>query len=151
IVDYINANPRCTRRKLMEVLAPGPTVLPVADGEAGTGDGPKAVPQPEPTVEQTAVVADLHWLIHQGHVIEFANGTLETAKKPLPRPPKPEVKRPAPSPGQTTETPALELAVDAPGSGDASPPATESTAAEPGGPAEQVPPGEPASAAPAPV
>src|SRR5207253_3933462 len=94
IVDYINANPRCTRRKLMEVLAPGPTVLPVADGEAGTGDGPKAVPQPEPTVEQTAVVADLHWLIHQGHVIEFANGTLETAKKPLPKPPRPEPKKP---------------------------------------------------------
>jgi hypothetical protein len=39
--------------------------------------------------------ADLHWLIHQGHVIEFANGTLETAKKPLPRPPKPEPKQPA--------------------------------------------------------
>jgi hypothetical protein len=32
----------------------------------------------------------LHWLIHQGHVIEFANGILETAKKPAPRPPKPE-------------------------------------------------------------
>jgi hypothetical protein len=37
----------------------------------------------------TAIVADLHWLVHQGHVIEFANGALETAKKPLPRPPKP--------------------------------------------------------------
>ena len=36
------------------------------------------------------MIADLHWLIHQGHVIEFANGTLETAKKPAPRPPKPE-------------------------------------------------------------
>jgi hypothetical protein len=35
-----------------------------------------------------AVLTDLHWLIHQGHVIEFANGTLETAKKPLPRPPQ---------------------------------------------------------------
>jgi hypothetical protein len=36
-----------------------------------------------------AVMTDLHWLIHQGHVIEFANGILETAKKPLPKPPKP--------------------------------------------------------------
>jgi hypothetical protein len=35
-------------------------------------------------------VSDLHWLVHQGHVIEFANGILETAKKPAPRPPKPE-------------------------------------------------------------
>jgi hypothetical protein len=32
----------------------------------------------------------LHWLIHEGHVIEFANGVLETAKKPLPKPPRPE-------------------------------------------------------------
>jgi hypothetical protein len=39
----------------------------------------------------------LHWLIHQGHVIEFANGILETAKKPLPKPePKPAAKPAAP-------------------------------------------------------
>ena len=48
----------------------------------------------EPTPEQTAIIADLHWLVHQGHVIEFADGRLETAKKPAPRPPKPE-KKPA--------------------------------------------------------
>ena len=33
------------------------------------------------------------FLIHQGHVIEFANGMLETAKKPLPKPPP----KPAPA------------------------------------------------------
>jgi len=61
---------------------------------------PEAAAQAEsgPTPEQTAVIADLHWLIHQGHVIEFANGVLETAKKPLPKPPKPE---PKPKPGET--------------------------------------------------
>ncbi|MGN6384633.1 MAG: hypothetical protein ACTHMT_00195, partial [Verrucomicrobiota bacterium] len=37
-----------------------------------------------------ALNADLHWLVHQGHVIEFANGILETAKKPAPRPAKPQ-------------------------------------------------------------
>jgi hypothetical protein len=46
----------------------------------------------EPTPEQTAVIADLHWLIHEGHVIEFANGRIETAKKPIPKPPKPTAK-----------------------------------------------------------
>src|SRR6185503_17325544 len=46
----------------------------------------------EPTQEQTAVIADLHWLIHQGHVIEFANGRIETAKKPIPKPPRPAPK-----------------------------------------------------------
>jgi hypothetical protein len=47
---------------------------------------------PAPTLEQTAIIADLHWLVHQGHVLEFANGRIETARKPNPRPPKPETK-----------------------------------------------------------
>src|SRR5689334_5098313 len=75
IVDYINANPKCSRRQLVETLAPSPSVvaLPVTPGEV-----PAAAPAPsnEPTAEQTVVISDLHWLIHQGHVIEFANGTL---------------------------------------------------------------------------
>ena len=90
IVDFINASPKCTRRQLIVGLAPtpapGPAAVPV---EAAT---PAPVEPSGPTPEQTAVIADLHWLVHQGHVIEFANGVLETAKKPLPKPPKPEPK-----------------------------------------------------------
>jgi len=99
IVDYINANPKSTRRKLVEALAPSPLASPqpVAEpAEAQTAPPPQNV---EPTAEQNALNADLHWLIHQGHVIEFANGTLETAKKPVPRPPKPEAK-PVPQPAE---------------------------------------------------
>jgi hypothetical protein len=91
IVDYINTHPKTTRRKLMEALAPAPaapTTIPVAPVEGV----PAAAEPAGPTPEQTAVIADLHWLIHQGHVIEFANGVVETAKKPLPKPPKPERK-----------------------------------------------------------
>jgi len=55
---------------------------------------PEGQPAAEPTPEQNAIISDLHWLVHQGHVIEFADGRLETAKKPAPRPPKPE-KKPA--------------------------------------------------------
>jgi hypothetical protein len=73
IVDFINAHPKSTRRQLLDALAPAP---------------------PQPTPVQTAIIADLHWLVHQGHVIEFANGVLETAKKPVLRPPKPEPKSP---------------------------------------------------------
>ena len=51
--------------------------------------------------EETAIITDLHWLIHQGHVIEFSNGKMETAKKPAPRPEKAEKKstpeKPTPS------------------------------------------------------
>jgi len=40
------------------------------------------------------VLTDLHWLVHQGHVIEFANGKLETAKKPVAKPePAPKVEK----------------------------------------------------------
>jgi len=85
IVDYINSNPKCSRRSLVEALAPSPA--PPASEPAGNEPSPAApVGSDQPTPEQTAVIADLHWLIHQGHVIEFANGILETAKKPLPKP-----------------------------------------------------------------
>lgn len=99
IVEFINATPKSNRRKLIEALAPSPaapTVIPVAPVE-GEAAAPVAAPAaPEPTTEQTALISDLHWLVHQGHVIEFANGQLDTAKKPVPKPPKPAAK-PAPA------------------------------------------------------
>jgi hypothetical protein len=91
IVEFINATQKCTRRKLLETLAPAPAKPPVVEVKP---DEPKAPETAEPTPEQTAVASDLHWLIHQGHVLEFADGRIETAKKPLPRPAKPE-KKPA--------------------------------------------------------
>jgi hypothetical protein len=95
IMEFIDARPRCTRHQLVETLAPNPTTAvapepgarPVEGGQTKERPG-QAVPTPAapPTPEQTAVIADLHWLIHQGHVIEFASGILETAKKPVIRP-----------------------------------------------------------------
>jgi hypothetical protein len=92
IVEFIHAHPKCTRRQLFEALAPSPAPTGT-ETAAGTGEG--AAPQPapaaaEPTPEQTVVIADLHWLIHQGHVIEFATGILENARKPVFRPPQVE-------------------------------------------------------------
>lgn len=107
IVEFINANPKCTRRKLIDALAPAPAVIPVAPPAETAAPSPAAPEAVEPTPEQTAVIADLHWLIHQGHVIEFANGTLDTAKKPLPKPPKPEKKttdQPADQPAEAVST-----------------------------------------------
>lgn len=139
IVDFINAHAKTTRRKLMEALAPAPVVPKLAidispsgvtvvpqqppvqtEGTPAAEAAPAAPSAPaapaEPSVEQTAVISDLHWLIHQGHVIEFADGRLETAKKPAPKPPKPEKKAPA---APAAETPAGGEAV----------PATETVAA----------------------
>jgi hypothetical protein len=110
IVEFVNLKPGYSRRKLMEALAPAPKTTPPATPPEGQAEGAPAQ-QPEPTPEQTALIADLHWLIHQGHVLEFSDGQLETAKKPLPRPPKPESKpaqakasEPVPS-GQTESAP----------------------------------------------
>ncbi|MDR3458945.1 MAG: hypothetical protein P4N60_15975 [Verrucomicrobiae bacterium] len=107
IVDYINANAKCTRKKLIEALAPTPkqTLIPVVPTPAApvvvageAAPAPVAAPAkpaaPEPTAEQTAVMVDLHWLIHQGAVLEFADGRMETAKRPAPKPVKQEKKAP---------------------------------------------------------
>jgi hypothetical protein len=95
IVDFINATPKCTRRKLIQALAPSPVVeaapAPATPAEPAANGGKPAEPvvAPAATPEQSVLIADLHWLVHQGHVIEFANGLLETAKKPVPKPAKP--------------------------------------------------------------
>ena len=98
IVSFINEHPKCTRRKLIESLAPvaKPTILEIK---------PDAAPAPaaEATPQQTAIIADLHWLAHQGHIIEFADGKLETAKKPLPKPVKLEKKPVAGKPAAEVE------------------------------------------------
>jgi hypothetical protein len=138
IVDYINANSKCSRRQLVEALAPSPA--PTAVAPAATE--PAAAAQPDsaqPTSEQTVVIADLHWLIHQGHVIEFANGILETAKRPLP---KPEPK-PAPTPAAAPVANAVasvEAAAPAPAIEPAPVPAADAPEPESAPIAEQAPP-----------
>jgi len=184
IVEYINANARCTRKKLVEALAPTPKAAPkvpavaavaaaepakteapvpapvpgpAAEGEAVAAapvapvPAPPAEPQaPAPTPEQTAVMLDLHWLIHQGAVLEFADGRMETAKKPLPKPVKLEKKEEKPvaaavaavpeaAPIAVAETPATPETADAP--------ETETEAITDVTPA----PAEPLAAVPAPV
>jgi len=90
IVEYINAHAKTNRRKLIEALSPSPAPSPIRiNPPAAVAPAAPLPAADEPTAEQTVLIADLHWLIHQGHVIEFATGVLETAKKPLPKPPKP--------------------------------------------------------------
>ncbi len=130
--------------------APAPeAAAPAAPAPEGQTPPPPPPPAPteelpEPTPEQTAVVADLHWLIHQGHVIEFANGTLDTAKRPLPKPPKPAPAAAAPAteaaPAPTGETAA---AVSEPGTVAPEPTAPGTSGAEAINPeAAPTPPGQ---------
>jgi len=99
IIEFINTNPATTRKKLLEAIAPTPAPVipaaPVAEAPVDSAATPAAEgtvapaaasTDSGPTAEQQELLSNLHWLIHQGHVIEFANGPLETAKKPAPRP-----------------------------------------------------------------
>jgi len=148
IVDYINTHPKCTRRKLIEALAPAPAADPATQGTQGTSGTAAEASAPAPAVEaspeQAALAGDLHWLIHEGHVIEFANGVLDTAKKPLPKPPKPEKKAGAAAvPGQTPAAPAEAAALE----GDSLPAVPADSAATL--PATEAPPSLPADGEPA--
>jgi hypothetical protein len=149
IVEFINANAKCTRRKLIETLAPTPKpavieIKPDTTPAAEAGAKPPEPKSSEATPEQTAILVDLHWLIHQGAVLEFADGRMETAKKPAPKPVKPKPAAAKPSvegeAAVTTEAaPQAEIAVE--------PAAEISTAAEPVVAATETP--EPAESAPA--
>lgn len=97
IIDFINSTPGCTHQKLLAALAPAPK--PAATETPAAGSPPASA---EPSAEQQAVIADLHWLIHQGHVLEFANGIMETAKKPLPKPVKEAPAQSRPKVSETT-------------------------------------------------
>jgi hypothetical protein len=145
IVEFINATPKANRKLLIEALAPfpaaaaqpaapaaetAPAPAPTTDVEGSAAAPAEAAPvaapaepeAPQPTSEQRTLIGDLHWLIHQGHVIEFHNGVLETAKKPAPKPqPQPKKEKPA-------KAPKAEAA-----------PATEQSAAETSPAAESVP------------
>ena len=172
IVEFINANAKCTRRKLIEALAPTPkiakapvaeipvTPAPAAEEEVAAPPAKPAEPAaPEATPEQTAILVDLHWLIHQGAVLEFADGRMETAKKPVPKPvkPKPAATKPAaegeaaaetalPAEGavepaaeiSATAEPAMETVVETPRPAEVpAPVAGAAPAAEPAGEAEK--------------
>lgn len=113
IVEFIDATPKCTRRQVIERLAPTPTASSAEPGAPAASEASPA--EAAPTPEQAGIIGDLHWLIHQGHVIEFANGVLETAKKPVVKPPKPPKPQPqaAPAP-DAAPAPGAEPTVEAP-------------------------------------
>ena len=83
IVLFISETENCTRRQVLEKFAP-------------EGD---EKPDSNVSPERTAVMSDLHWLVHQGHVIEYANGQMEVAPKPQP----PQQKKKKPKANKKTE------------------------------------------------
>ena len=82
IVSFINETENCTRRQVLEKFAP----------EEDKTDS-------KVSSARTAVMSDLHWLVHQGHVIEYASGQMEVAPKPQP----PQQKKKKPKVNKKTE------------------------------------------------
>jgi hypothetical protein len=74
ITQFIDSVSNCTRRQILEQLG---GLEPV-----GQSDEEEPPAMPVQTEEQKQIISDLHWLIHQGHVLEFSNGIIETAKRP---------------------------------------------------------------------
>ena len=93
IMDFVRSNPDCTRKKLVESLRPKTESKP-ASLQSSSAEEPSTIArETEPdsvtavnqwTPEEKAIITDLHWLIHEGHVIEFSDGKIEITKKPLP-------------------------------------------------------------------
>ena len=96
IVTFVVDNQNCTRRMILDKFAPEPDKLESAEA-SGEGDTPK--PETPLSPERTAILSDLHWLVHQGHVVEYANGQMEIAPKPQP----PQQKKKKPRPGKKTK------------------------------------------------
>ena len=131
ILEFIRHTPHCTRRKLFDALAgvsaaPGAASraaapVPVADATASPAETPVAPTALDADVSAHIAVinGDLHWLIHQGHVIEFANGILESARKPAFTPPKPGKKPAAKAPPAEPQNAAPTPLVQQTGEGDA--------------------------------
>ena len=86
---------------------------PVTETEGATQPAapsqPQAAARPQAPDEETlrkreqGLAADILWLLHQGHVIDFAMGNLQAATKPIP---KPEPKKKSPAKTSTEQAPA---------------------------------------------
>ncbi|MDB4459182.1 hypothetical protein N9059_01270 [bacterium] len=111
IIEFVRANKKCARPQLMEELAPqdksdteiikAPTSPTAEDSKTEATSTEETAPAPTPvpveiklTKEELEVRNNLHWLIHEGHIVEFANGELFSPDKPGPRPePRKKVKK----------------------------------------------------------
>jgi hypothetical protein len=107
ILEYLEAHPKQHRDKqwgaLLALRTEGadqsvPAELPTEGVQAAQNAEGEEAPQPAAATStavdtetlkrrEQALGADLLWLLHQGHVIDFAMGNLQAATKPVPKTP----------------------------------------------------------------
>jgi hypothetical protein len=134
IILFLREHIGCKRKRLIEHFVPPATTaaatpapahdtVAIASGLSADGNAP-AVPAPALPSMEDRVLADLHWLIQDGYVVEFSDGRLWAQAD---RPPQPvSTKKPKPA---AAETPAENATV----------PTTAEPPAEPAPVAEAAP------------
>ncbi len=135
ILETVGANPKINRKDLAEkLLATGPAR---PDGglvsQAASAEGAAIVPPEESESRKLALASDLKWLISEGFVIEFNDGSLDLPRaKPKKAEPVPaesaSVEAAAPAANETSVT--VEAAVLAAPQSDEGGPSTEEKAPE---------------------
>jgi len=111
ILDYVEAHPAVPRAEQWKALV---ALRPIPEG--GTEKE-----------RDSAVAADLSWLLHEGHIIDFASRGLEAARKPKPpQQPKAE-KKTSPRPEPKNEPAAEQHAAESPGDAQGESPSAESS------------------------
>ena len=167
IIVYLRQHFGCTRKQLIAHFAPKPeaaTPVPVSPSEPVPTPEPVSVPPPDAASstavpipdaiapaasvlvvvsEEDRVLADLHWLIQDGYVVEFSNGRLWAQADKPPAPPPPPV---APAQPVAAEAP-VQTAAETPGPRTAEPSVEPPQTPEPAQPAVES--GEPNPSAPA--
>jgi hypothetical protein len=110
ILDYVEAHPSVPRAEQWKALV---ALRPLPEGGAEKD-------------RDAAVAADLSWLLHEGHIIDFASRGLEAARKPKPpQQPKAE-KKASPRPEPKNEPAAEQHAAEGPGDAQGESPSAES-------------------------
>ena len=100
ILETIRAKKSIRRGQLLDLLAPAPVVTEASSVASSESPAPTAPAPTDPARE--AVVNDLLWLTHEGYVVEYADGRLESVPPPK-HPPKPPEAAEETAPVATTE------------------------------------------------
>lgn len=111
ILGIIREKKFIRRSQLLDLLAPKAAPAPDAPGPASpetpAPEAAQTVPAEDPV--RAAVLQDLLWLTHEGYVIEYADGRLESVPPPK-NPPKPQSTSSPESPEATEQSSAVNSA-----------------------------------------
>lgn len=135
------AEPNTAEALAVAIAATTPSADTAAGAEPETPPATSGVAAPDAETmkkREQALGADLLWLLHQGHVLDFAMGNLQAATRPAPKQAPQSSKKEAAAASETTEGEIVASAEESP-IGEADPVAEETSDIEPAASAEPEP------------